>query len=295
MADQERPRIVVGVDGSDTARRALRWAVAEARLLGAVVEAVSAWSYPWVVAAPGAVVPLEPLADQAIDAKSRLDDAIAGLGRDGEGVEIQPTVTEGGSAAVLNDAAQGAALLVIGTRGHSRVERLLLGSVSNQLARHASCSVVVVPPSAQVGADASGRIVVGVDGSDHSVDALRWALAEGERRDCPVEVIYAWTWVDPFGEAAMAVSRTQLAEGAQATLDATLAKALGAGDRPARVSGVVIEGDPASTLTTQAGPADLLVVGARGHGGFLGLLLGSVATNCAHHATGPVVIVRSAA
>jgi nucleotide-binding universal stress UspA family protein len=287
-----RDRIVVGVDGSDDARRALRWAVAEAKLRGAVVEAIAAWSYPWVVAAPGAVVPLEPLADQAADAYARLDEAIRGLGQEAEGVEITPIVSEGGPAAVLRDAAADAQMLVVGSRGVGRFERLLLGSVSGQLARHAPCTVVVVPSAAQVGADATGRVVVGVDGSDHSVDALRWAIAEGERRGVPVVVLYAWTWVDPFGEAAVAVSRSMLDADAEAVLADTVKRALDGAAPPAGLTTRSLEGDPGHVLTGEAGPADLLVVGARGHGGFLGMLLGSVATHVAHHSDAPVVIVR---
>ncbi len=289
---EERPRIVVGIDGSDNSRRALRWAVFEARAHGARIEAISTWNYPWVVAAPGAVIPLEPLADQAADALARLNEAIAGLGREAEGVDIEPVVTEGAAAAVLRDAADGASMLVIGSRGVGRFERLLLGSVSSQLARHAPCNVAVVPAAAQVGADATGRVVVGVDGSEHSVHALRFALEEARRHDRPVTVVHAWTWVDPFGEAAVAVSRTLLEEDAAAVLDSTITRALDGAEAPAGLTRRVVEGDPANTLLDEAGPGDLLVVGARGHGGFLGLLLGSVATHCAHHTHGAMVIVR---
>ena len=138
-------RIVVGIDGSEQAVEALRWAIAEARLRGASIDAIDAWSYPYV-AVPGANVPLHPRADQAVDVEVELEGALAAVAGESEGVTISSIVTEGVPAAVLCDAAQGADLLVIGSgRRHSLRERLL-GSVGQDVLRFAPCPVVVVVP-----------------------------------------------------------------------------------------------------------------------------------------------------
>lgn len=135
-------RIVVGVDGSANGLEALRWAVDEAARRGAVVEAVNAWTVPFVEGYPYAGVRLEPgELEQASTAV--LDEAVAALG-DVE-VEIQKVPRCGSPASVLVEAAKGADLLVVGSRGRGGFTGLLLGSVSQQVSHHAPCPVVIVP------------------------------------------------------------------------------------------------------------------------------------------------------
>lgn len=144
-------------------------------------------------------------------------------------------------------------------------------------------------------------IVVGVDGSEESLRALRWAVDEGRLRRSVVQVVYVWhyptasSWVDPYGissayglpEVDPEVERRR-AEGRLAGL---VAKVEGAGE----VEEKLIEGHPAEALLFAAHDAELLVVGSRGHGGFAGMLLGSVSQACVHHARCPVVVIRSGA
>jgi nucleotide-binding universal stress UspA family protein len=137
-------RIVVGVDGSEHSIAALRWAIAEARLRNDVVDAFSAWSYP-IVAVPGAIVPLEPLADQGVDAMQHLERAIDATGVDSTGVTITPVVAEGDAARLLIEASKDADLLVVGARGHGAIAGFLLGSVTQHVTRHAHCPVAVIP------------------------------------------------------------------------------------------------------------------------------------------------------
>jgi nucleotide-binding universal stress UspA family protein len=141
------PRIVVGVDGSPESRAALRWAVAEARLRGARLEAVHVWSFPIVPGrelGPSYVIPIEELRE---DAKETLDLVLAEEGV--EGVNVERAVVEGNPADVLVEAAREADLLVVGSRGHGGVAGLLLGSVSRQCAHHAACPVVIVRRGAE--------------------------------------------------------------------------------------------------------------------------------------------------
>ena len=137
-------RIVVGIDGSQQAVEALRWAIGEARLRGATIDAIDAWNYPYVVV-PGAPIPLHPRADQADDVEIELEQAVAAVAADADGVTINSIVTEGVPAAVLCEAAEGADLLVIGHGHHSSLRERLLGSVSQEVMRYSPCPVVVVP------------------------------------------------------------------------------------------------------------------------------------------------------
>jgi nucleotide-binding universal stress UspA family protein len=140
--------MVVGVDGSEPSRSAARWAVEEARLRGARLVAVHAWSY--MPSLP--VDSLDPMLaspdfGEALgrDAERFVDEEVERLRADAPGVEIEARAVEGPAAAVLGDVAKGADLLVLGTRGHGGFSGLLLGSVSQQVSHHAPCPLVLVP------------------------------------------------------------------------------------------------------------------------------------------------------
>jgi nucleotide-binding universal stress UspA family protein len=141
---------VVGIDGSPGSHEALRFALAEARLRGARLKLVSAWSYALLASPVGMMAPIddELIADLRTGAEALVDRALAEVGGPGADQEIEKVVAEGAAAHVLLEAAQGADLLVVGTRGHGGFAGLLLGSVSHQLTHHAPCPVVVVPAAA---------------------------------------------------------------------------------------------------------------------------------------------------
>lgn len=143
-----------------------------------------------------------------------------------------------------------------------------------------------------------GRIVVGIDGSAESRAALAWAVEEAGYRRATVEVVHAWflpaVAFAPYGAAAVPVlAPGDLEKAADALLHDVIGEVVG--DDRATVDAVLVEGHPADVLVTKAVGADLLVVGSRGHGGFAGLLLGSVSNHVVHHATCPVVVIRSTA
>lgn len=139
-------RIVVGVDGSAPSRAALTWAVRQARLTGATVEAVIAWEYP---ATYGYVMPAAPEInyDYGEIAAEVVAGAIAEISGQSEQVKISSRVVQGNAAQVLLDASAGAELLVVGSRGHGGFVEALLGSVSQHCVHHATCPVVVIRDS----------------------------------------------------------------------------------------------------------------------------------------------------
>jgi nucleotide-binding universal stress UspA family protein len=140
-----------------------------------------------------------------------------------------------------------------------------------------------------------GLIVVGVDGSEPSRAALRWALEEARLRTCAIRVVYAW-FAHPVlvpGAPMVAEDWESLRRSAEEFLRELVAQELGEHDG-VEVDAVAPNGAAAEVLVRYARGAELLVVGSRGHGGFAGLLLGSVSQQCVHHAPCPVVIVRGA-
>jgi nucleotide-binding universal stress UspA family protein len=146
-------RIVVGVDGSDASRRALEWSVAEARLREAEVVAVHGWSLPIIPGPMGTYVPPPPSDQMQTEAERVLEDELTRLGDAAGGVRITRQVVEMPPARALLRAAQGADMLVVGSRGLGGFRGLLLGSVGHQCAQHATCPVVIVPHDERGSAD----------------------------------------------------------------------------------------------------------------------------------------------
>lgn len=135
----------------------------------------------------------------------------------------------------------------------------------------------------------SNRILVGVDGSASSIDALRYAARLADALDAPIEVMV--TWIYPGLMDYGAVSAWSPEDDARQIARDAVAAAFPDG-APARLTTSVANGPTASRLIAESHDAAMLVVGSRGHGGFAGLLLGSVSSACAEYAHCPVLIVH---
>lgn len=143
--DAQATRIVAGVDGSPSSIAALRWAVRQARLTGGIVDAVIAWHFPVGSGAFGyGYVPLIDGTDFAEIAARTLSESVEAVTATEHPVNVREHVVKGNPARVLLDAAAGANLLVVGSRGHGGFAEMLLGSVGQHCVQHASCPVVVV-------------------------------------------------------------------------------------------------------------------------------------------------------
>jgi nucleotide-binding universal stress UspA family protein len=299
--------IVIGMDMSDGAAAALRWGLREADLREHEPTAVMAW---------GLLDQHQGDPDAAFDPSYDEVDAVTALG-----IAIQRAVGTDGAAAIqrravcdlparaLLDAAEGAELLVVGSRGLGGFRGLLVGSISDQCLRHATCPVAVVKPSPPPDGGAAGagdrgpgggdtgrpeRVVVGIDGSENARQALRWALDEGRARGATVVVVHAWLphatnmgW--PTALAAEAGTPDEAAALVEATLDEEDTTGL-----PGPVVRQVVCDRAAGAILVAAEDADVVVVGARGLGGFRRLLLGSVSQQVTHHAPCPVVVLPPA-
>jgi nucleotide-binding universal stress UspA family protein len=284
--------IVVGVDESMGAAQALRWGLREAQLHGWPVSATMAWGlldqHHRVVEEP-AFDPdyAEPDAAAALDAYV---DAV--VGREGS-VAVERRVVCGPTAWALIDAARDADLLVVGARGLRGFEGLLMGSVSQHCLLHAPCAITIVRERPSPPAGRRERIVVGVDGSAHAQRALAWAVEEARVRAAELDVVYAWHY-PVFGSlpypATVMPDPSDFDRAGHEVLETALART-GVDGRSFPVERIVAWGMAAGTILDVAKGADLVVVGARGLGGFRGLLLGSVSHQVALHAECPVMVV----
>ncbi|SEL51570.1 universal stress protein [Streptacidiphilus jiangxiensis] len=293
-ADNAPIRIVAGVDGTLESRHAVAWALDEAKRRGEAVELVHAYEYP---------PPLLPFYAAATElgqdhlrevARAAMKREVADAATREPGVLVSGEVREGPPIEVLLDAAREARLLVLATRGTGAPGELVVGSTGTALAGQAACPVVVVPsPEDGAAAGGSGPVVVGVDGSPHGRAALRQGLAEASLRGRSLVVVHAWHGV-PGGVSQSAAAQRRRFRADEVSHQLLVSETL-AGEGQlwpeVAVTAHVREDHPVRALLETARSAALLVVGARGTGGYPGLALGSVALAVLHHATRPVCVV----
>lgn len=292
-------KILVGMDGSANGAAALRWALAEADLRGDDVTALYAWGYAPPEHAGGGHT--FDSGYSVAEADAALAASIGAAGGQKAVVRVHRRVVYSPPAKALLDAAPGADLLVVGARGGGGFRGLLLGSVSEQCLHHATGPLAIVHGAATrddasgerpAREAAAGRVVVGVDGSDSSRRSLRWALEAARLRRAGVDVVHAWQppHVVPSPFAGMPLDTDSIEKHAQTVLDRVV-DGEDLRQQPAPVERILVRGSGARAVLDAALGADLVVLGTRGHGGFAGLLLGSVTHHVAHHTLVPLVVV----
>jgi nucleotide-binding universal stress UspA family protein len=274
-------RVVVGYDGSGDAERGLEWAIDYARTHGLPIE---------VFSASGDLEYLPERTSADIDALVERWRAKASATLEESGLTgWRTTRSEAKVVPALIESCGDAALLVLGAQGHSRIGGLLIGSVSQHLTRHAPCPVAVVrgPRTDRK------RIVVGADGSEASDKALEFAFDHAERTGATVVAVHgiAVTALNGPFDAAVAPSLTEELAAAEELLgEAVAAPREQHPDVPVELLALPVPAVRA--LADASSRASLVVVGTRGLGGFMGLLLGSVSGAVLQHAECPVVVVR---
>lgn len=276
--------IVVGVDESEGAAQALRWAAREAELHGTTVTAVMAWGL-LDQHQPHSETKFRPDYGEAEAAAALTVIATDALGH-GLSDRVRTRVVCDLPAAALLDVSVGADLLVVGARGRGGFKGLLLGSVSQHCLHHTEVPIAIVRAESGRPAQGGGRIVAAIDGSDTARQALAWALREARARNANVTVVHAWP--SPLFGPPDEYERGSV-ELIAAALDGV--DTSGIAEPIQRVS---VRGGAAGVILDTAEDADLVVMGSRGMGGFKGLLLGSVASQVAQHAEATVVVVPAA-
>lgn len=284
--------IITGVDNADAAPRVLERALSEAETTHRPLRVLTVWSTPVMVGDlagfgyAGVALSSTEIRRSSTELGAGLLDKALHERRSQLPVEATSEALPGDPGRVLVAASKDAGLLILGGRSHGGLGSALLGSATGYAVHHTSCPVMVVPESAAPGP--FHRVIVGMDDEGCSRSALRWALDAAARHGCPLHVIHAVNLL-PIPGANVLYPDYEIAT--RAWLRNEIAEVL-TDRREVAVTNEVVQGQAARALLDRAGPDDLLVVGSRGRGGFVDLLLGSVATLCSTHAHGPVVVVR---
>ncbi|WP_176954904.1 universal stress protein [Streptomyces prasinopilosus] len=271
--------VMVGVDGSPSSLAAVDVAAREARLRGASLRIVHAFSRP---------ADLDPMIHGVLaQAEQRAAELMPGL-------EVSRTVASGDTLTVLQSESRHSVLAVMGGRGRNRFGDLLLGSTVVQLAAHAHCPVMAVRGRPEP----RGPVLLAVDGSPAGAPAVGFAFTEAALREAPLLALHVWnTWSEPTPYEGPAdplnvlVDLDRLREKHRRRLEEALAPWRAA--RPeVSVEPLLERSRVRHALLEAAKGAQLVVAGARGHGGFTGMLLGSVSQALLYHADCPVTVVR---
>ncbi|HEX8866833.1 MAG TPA: universal stress protein, partial [Lentzea sp.] len=278
--------VVAGLDGSDSALRAVRWAALEAQRRGAVLRIVHA-----ELPLPADALDMTGMARAALhdEAMMWVAKAIAAVQEVAPAVEIDTHVQVNTPAWLLELESRTAALVVVGSRGLGGFTGLLIGSVAVALAGHARCPVVVVRGEE----NDLGPVVVGVNGSPENWLVVDRAFEEARARGVGLVAVHAWH--PPLGTARIAESVGIVWSELDVVREAFVAQRLEAcADRHpgVRVERHVVHGSAARHLVEHSAGASLLVVGSRGTGGLRGMLLGSTSQAVVRHAPCPVLLVR---
>ncbi|MEV6109148.1 universal stress protein [Streptomyces sp. NPDC051940] len=286
--------VVVGVDGSPSSLEAVGVAAREADMRGTALRLVHAFGWPAGHIPPG----MHPWSAETAGVRELIDGTMAEAEERAHaaapGTQLQREVTVGEPLTVLEIESRTAALAVVGSRGRGAFKSLLLGSTAVHLAAHAGCPVMVIRGRA----DPQGPVVLAVDGASAADAAAELAFAEARMRGAELVAVHVWnTWSeqpytgpgDPL--TAVVVNVEELQELEQGLLDRAIEP------WQARYPDVTVErrlvrSRTRTALLETSGEAQLVVVGARGRGGFTGMLLGSVSQALLHHADCPVLVVR---
>ena len=294
--------IVVGIDGSAEGLTAALWAAGEARRREATLTLVHGYTVP-----VGATSGIEVIADDLAGALKKEGQAQLALvahqvSTSFPEVEVTSVSRNEHPVLALRHVAEHALFAVVGAHGHRSFPENLLGSIARQAAGHLPCPVVVVRRDPQSDAvRMSGPVLVGLDGSAHSEQAVAFAFEEASWRREPLIAVHAWTdWSEWYALSVGIPLREEPLQAREARLLSEQLAGWGEKYPDVVVHQVLRAGDPTSTLLQVAEhaidglrPPSLIVVGNRGRGGFRGLLLGSTSQSLIAHAPCPVAVTPS--
>ncbi len=289
----QSPRLLVGVDGTEGSVEALRWAAHEAARRSCPLQVMTCAVLP--VAVEAGLIGSSSASGSAMDSIVGEYEAVNQRGVNlvrsfGLDIEVGGETVLGAPAYALVGAAQPDDTIVIGATSHPGRLTEVLGSVATVVSHRAHCAVVVVHGTDRKDANV-GRIAVGIDGSQCSEEALRWAIEEALRCDAELILVHGWTYPYQGPKTGITEARDDMKLDAMRTLEAS-ARLVRDHAPTLRCHSIISEESPAKAIIDAAKEADMLVVGSRGHGGFSALLLGSVSRTVLQHSPVPVAVIR---
>lgn len=289
--------VVVGYDGSVQADAAVDWAAEEARHRRSRLLVTSVSDATWLTDAGLGADSGPGLGLQA--AQQLVEQGLARATKAAPDLDVVTSTSHRHPAEVLVEQSREAALLVLGASGHGALAGTLFGSVAHAAVSHAGCPVVVVRGEGSHRPGPDRPVVVGVDGSPSCREALGFAAGLAAGHGAPLTLVHAWRSVSTSGFAGEYWQRADPGldpdTGTQATardLLQQVAADLREQYPELTVWTSTVQGDPRGALSVAADGAALLVVGARGLGGFTGLVLGSVSHGLVSRAPCPVAVVH---
>lgn len=296
MAGEDgRGPVVVGVDGSDASRMAVRWAARRAARQALELQVVYAYGLVARYFATEAPVPPSVIETLLNEAQTIVDTAADEAAAVAPGLTVSAQAVDEPPVPALTHRSRDAVLVVLGASGLGGFTGMLAGSTAVAVAAHAHSPVVVVRcGSGRTEPPSTGPVVVGMDCSSLSERAVGWAFEEAQQRGAPLVAVHAWADVEDesvLRRARLFFTNSPEEEDVRARFDAQLS-AWQAKYPDVEVERVLVRDRPRRQLLDRSERAQLVVVGSRGRGGFTGLLLGSTSQALIHHAGCPVMVVR---
>lgn len=284
--------IAVGIDASRAARDAASWADALATEVGAKLTTVRAWQMPLVAQLPLSVQALPSEEFMMQQTRLGLDRVIE---ESGVSEHAERLIKKGNPGPVLVEESRESDLLVVGRTGRGRrhglvrLAEVVLGSTARYCVHHSTVPVAAVPRDARWAA--SPKVFVGVDGSDSSIEALRWAL-----KNLPLSAEVHAVWALPYWTDGLIALDSELYQHAQQGADHELARCVATATRgdislTAAIISRVEPGPARRVLTDAEAGIDVVVVGDRGRTGVAARVLGSVTDHVLRYAPCPVIVV----
>jgi len=294
-------KIVVGVDGSESAVRAVRWAAEESVAHGLGLRIVHGFS-PMASYYGGGLPAPQYVMDELAAEGERLLSTAAQAAREVVGAAAESLVTTEmrveAPIPLMIDLSKAARMLVLGSSGRGGFAGMMVGSTTVSSAAHAACPVVVVRADEESGTvPGTGPVIAGVDGGPAGEHVLAAAFDEASWRKAPLTVVHTWSdaeYVPPMFAGRPAGDWGPV-EDEQRRLLAENLTGWQQKYPDVAVEQVIARDRPRHQLLERAEGARLVVVGSRGRGGFRGMLLGSTSQALIHHAPCPVMVVRTGA
>lgn len=304
-ADFHDPRpILVGLDGSENAEKAMWWAVDIAVASERSVRLLASYALPVIMgigASAGYMPPVlssEDVHEADMKHRALLDSMKDKIVAANPSLKVEVFLEQGSPALALLKAAEDCSMIVLGTRGIGGAHALLMGSTSYAVAHRAKCPVALVPETSD--RSGAGKVIAGVDGSTNAMTAANWAadLACAVRR--PLELVTAWHYpyavmapeMGPMSAPDIEELRLAMLRDAKSLVGRVKDRIIAEHKVAPSIEVNLYEGSATDSLVESSQPSDIVVVGSRSHSVLASVLLGSTALGVAHRSKGPVVIVH---